>query len=172
MRKIASGNNQINPERAKASRRIIIAALGLPVSPDGKKVLLTKRHAPQYPAWHDKWQVAGGSLEFGETMEEAVVREMWEELRVKAVITHPNPIVKSQVWYAAETDRHMDTQVILCTYLVDIGGQVPDLTQDPDWETSDWGWFTRDEARALDGLPLTYPTVEAAFHLLDAGAIL
>lgn len=151
--------------------KIVIGALGLPVSKD-HKVLLTERHAPENPIWHHKWQVAGGGLQFGETMEEAVAREMWEELRVRATIIHPYPIVKSQIWYAKETDKEMDTQVILCTYLVDIGDQMPDLSHDPDWETSNWGWFTKDEALKLDGLPLTTPIVTEAFALIDASAIL
>lgn len=147
--------------------KIIVAALGLPISQDGKKVLLTKRHAPDFPAWHNKWQIAGGGLEFGEKMEDAVLREMKEELAVKASIIYPYPIVKTNIWYADESDEKMDTQVILITYLVSIADQVPDLTQDPDWETSDWGWFTLEEARKLDFLPLTGPIIEEAFSLLQ-----
>jgi 8-oxo-dGTP diphosphatase len=148
------------------NQQIIVAALGLPVSRDGKKVLLTERHAPGIPAWHHKWQLAGGSVDFGETMEAAVVREMYEELRVHAKIIHPYPIVKTSIWYADESDEKMDTQVILIAYLVDIGDQTPDLSQDPDWETSAYGWYTLDEARKLDMLPLTLPIVEEAFELL------
>jgi NUDIX domain. len=91
------------------------------------------------------------------------VREMREELRVKATITHPHPIVKSTVWYGHETDEKMDTQVILTTYLVDIGDQTPDLSHDPDWETSAFGWFSLEEVKKLDCLPATLPIVEAAF---------
>ncbi len=149
-----------------SKQKIIVAALGLPVSTDGQKVLLTKRHSPDNPAWHNKWQIAGGALDFGETMEEGVRREMWEELRVKASIIHPYPIVKTSIWYADESDEKMDTQVILITYLVEIGDQVPDLTQDPDWETSECGWFTLDEAKELDCLPLTLPAVEEGFDLI------
>lgn len=155
-----------------SNQKIIVAALGLPVSSDRQKVLLTKRHAPNYPAWHNKWQVAGGGLSFGETMEQAVVRELWEELHVKATIIYPHPIVKTSIWYSHETDEKMDTQVILVLYLVDIADQVPDLTFDPDWETSEWGWFSLDEAKALDTLPLTLPAIEDAFALLDSSAIL
>lgn len=151
--------------------KIIVAALGLPVSRDGKKVLLTERHAPDFPAWHHKWQLAGGGVDFGETMEQAVLREIYEELYVKARIIHPYPIVKTSIWYANESDEKMDTQVILVTYLVDIGDQTPDLTHDPDWETSNWGWFTLAEARELDFLPLTLPVVEEAFALLGKGGI-
>jgi 8-oxo-dGTP pyrophosphatase MutT (NUDIX family) len=152
--------------------KIIVAALGLPVSKDGKKVLLTERHAPGHAQWHHKWQIAGGGLDFGETMEEGVVREIFEELHVNCKIIHPHPIVKTSIWYAKETDEEMDAQVVLITYLVDIGDQVPDLTQDPDWETSNWGWFTLDEARKLDFLPLTEVVVEEAFQLIDKENIL
>jgi len=152
--------------------KIITAALGLPISKDGKKVLLTQRHAPGNPAWHHKWQLAGGGLDFGETMEEAVLREMHEELHVKAKIIHPYPIVKTSIWYAQESDEKMDTHVILITYLVTIGDQIPDLSHDPDWETAAFDWFTLEEARKLDNLPLTFDIVKEAFQLLDAHDIL
>lgn len=154
------------------NNKIIVAALGLPVSKDGKKVLLTQRHAPGIAAWHDKWQIAGGGVEFGEVMEDAVIREMHEELHVKATIIHPYPVVKTSIWYADESDEKMDTQVILISYLVTIGDQVPDLTKDPDWETSDYGWYTLEESRKLDCLPLTLATVEEAFKLIDQHDIL
>jgi len=152
--------------------KIIVAALGLPVSKDGNKVLLTQRYAPGNPRWHEKWQIAGGGLDFGETMEEGVVREIFEELHVNCKIIHPYPIVKTSIWYANETNEEMDAQVILITYLVDIADQTPDLTQDPDWETSNWGWFTLEESRKLDFLPLTNDIVEEAFQVLDKHEII
>lgn len=148
------------------SNKIIVAALGIPVSEDGKKVLLTQRHSPGNPAWHHKWQMAGGGVNFGEIMEDAVVREMYEELHVNAKIIHPHPIVKTSIWYANESDEKMDTQVILISYLVSIGDQIPDLSHDPDWETSAFGWYTLEEAQKLDCLPLTLPMVEEVFELL------
>ena len=163
MKKVASDSAQTDPEQ---SRRIIVAALGLPVSTDGKKVLLTQRHAPGNPAWHHKWQIAGGGVDFGEEMEAAVLREMYEELRVHAKIIHPYPIVKTSIWYANESDEKMDTHVILITYLVTIGDQIPDLSHDPDWETSAFSWFSLAEAKKLDCLPLTLDVVEEAFTLL------
>lgn len=151
--------------------RIIVAALGLPVSKDRTKVLLTQRHAPGHPLEHNKWQIAGGGLDFGETMEEGVVREIFEELHVNCKIIYPHPVVKTSIW-KAETENEGDTEVVLANYLIDIGDQVPDLTQDPDWETSNWGWFTLEEARKLDFLPLTLEVVEEAFRILDKENIL
>ncbi len=154
------------------NQQIIVAALGLPVSADRQKVLLTQRHAPGNPAWHHKWQLAGGGVQFGEDMEAAVLREMHEELHVQATIIHPYPIVKNSIWYADESDEKMDTHVILIAYLVTIGDQVPDLSHDPDWETAAYGWFTLAEAEKLDFLPLTLDTIRDAFALLTKNGIL
>jgi len=156
----------------KKTNQIIVAATGLPISQDRQKVLMTQRHAPGNPHWHHKWQLAGGGLQFDETIKDAVIREMYEELYVKATIIFPYPILKDKIWYQDESDEKMDTHVVLATYLVDIGDQQPDLTHDPDWETSDWGWFTLSQARSLDCLPLVIPIVEEAFQLISQHGII
>lgn len=153
------------------SKQVIIGVCGIPVN-SKNKVLLTKRHAPGKVQWHNKWQFAGGGLDHGETTEECLMREMWEELRVKPTILHPHPIAKTSIWYADENKTKMEAHVLLLSYLVDIGDQEPDLTQDPDWETSDWGWYTLKEAKKLDCLPLTLPTVEDAYEIIDRNDIL
>ncbi len=153
-------------------RKTLVVGLGLPISSDGKKILLTQRSAPGNPHWHNKWQIAGGKVEFCETVEEGVIRELKEEIHVSATIRYPHPIVKTSIWYAKQTDEGMDTQVVLITYLVDIGDQVPDLDQDYDKETENWSWFTLEEARKLDFLPLTIEIINAAFALIDQHAIL
>lgn len=151
--------------------QIIVAALGLPISKDGKKILLTKRHAPGRPLEHDKWQIAGGGMNFGETLEACVKREIFEELHVKCQIIFPHPIVKTSIWQA-EAKGEPDIEVVLITYLVDIGNQVPDLTKDPDWETSAYDWFNLEEARKLDYLPETEVIIEHAFELVEKNGIL
>ena len=147
--------------------KIIVAGLGLPVSLDRKKVLLTRRHSPAYPAWHNKWQIAGGGLEIGEKVEETVVRELWEELRVKATILYPHPIVSTNYWTKEEGDEEVDFQVVLITYLVAIGDQEPDLSHDTDQETNDWGWFSKEEIEELDFLPKTQEIINSAFEIIN-----
>ncbi len=154
------------------TNQTLVVGLGLPVSKEGKKVLLTQRSAPGNPHWHNKWQIAGGKVEFGETVEEGVIRELKEEIHVDATIRYPHPIVKTSIWYAKETDEGMDTQVVLICYLVDIGDQVPDLDKDYDKETENWGWFTLEEAERLDFLPLTIDIIKEAFALIDQHDIL
>ena len=152
------------------TNQTLVVGLGLPISADGTKVLLTQRSAPGNPHWHNKWQIAGGKVEFGETVEDAVIRELKEELHVDATISSPFRVVKTSIWRASQTDEGVDTQVVLITHLVDIGSQTPDLDQDYDKETENWAWFSLEEARKLDFLPLTIDIIEEAFLLASRQA--
>lgn len=153
------------------SKKIIVGVLGLPVNKN-KQVLLTQRHAPGRKDWHNKWQLAGGGLDYGETTEDCLVREMYEELTVKPKILYPHPIVKTRIWYADEKQKKMDAHIILVTYIVDIGDQEPNLSNDPDWETSNWSWYSLEGTRKLDSLPMTFDIVEEAFEVINKNGIL
>src|SRR3990170_872518 len=144
-------------------RKIVVGAMGLPIK-NGRKYLLTRRHAPGIPPWHNRWQIAGGALEFGETPEEAMRRELKEELGVSAKILYTQPIVKTSIWYADEMEKKEDAQIILITYLVDIGTQDVDVSTDD--ETNKFGWFTYSEVGKLDSLPMTIEIVEEAEKII------
>ena len=77
--------------KSKSNRITIVGELGLPIRKD-RKFLITRRDSPQKKSWHNKWQVAGGEIEFGETPEQALSREIHEELGVSARIIFPYPI--------------------------------------------------------------------------------
>ncbi len=47
------------------------------------RYLLGRRYEPEIPAIHGKWNLLGGKLEYGESPEEAVVREVEEESGVE-----------------------------------------------------------------------------------------
>jgi len=152
----------------KSPSKIVVGVLGLPLRKD-KKFFLTRRHAPGRPAWHNKWQVAGGELEFRETPEETLSREMMEELQVTVNIIHPQPIVKTQIWFGHELDQKEDTQLILITYLVDIKTQQPNFSKDE--ETTEGNWFTFDEILKLDSLPLTDEIIKEAQKICNKYAL-
>ena len=159
---------KIHPE---PRRRTVIGVTGLAVNKQGQ-FLLTQRHQPDTPAWHNKWNIPGGGVEFGESPEDALIRECWEELRVKPTILLAQPIPVNIVWYAADTGYDHDFHLLLLCYIVDIGDQEIDLTHDPEEETSDYRWSTEDELAEVDGLPQTVETVKKALNLVKEHDIL
>jgi len=136
-----------------------IGVLGLAVNKKGE-FLLTKRNQPGNHRTNGKWQLPGGGMEFGETPEQVLAREMEEELKVSVRILYPQPIVRTHVYDKSSAKL----QVVLMTYLVDIGGQTPKIGND---EATQLGWFSSSEIQKLDYLPLTIEFVNQAEKILD-----
>ena len=160
--------------KSKHKPAIITAVLGLPLRQEANNsysFLLTRRNAPHSPKFHNKWQLAGGALEFGEKPEETLVREMKEELGVTPKILHPQPIVNTSVWIGGDDDTSHDVQIILISYIVGIGSQQPSLDHDPHKETNKFGWFSLQLALQLDFLPNSKSIVTTAHKLATSGII-
>jgi len=138
---------------------IYIGVLGLAY--DGKgKFLLTQRNQPEDTEVHLKWQIAGGGMEYGETPEQTLAREMQEELSVSVRILSPQPIAKTSVWDLKDRSYH----ITLLTYVVSLDNQTPKIG-DP--ETHAFKWMTPNEIATLDSLPLTREIVEEALVILE-----
>jgi 8-oxo-dGTP diphosphatase len=140
------------------------AACGLAVRPDGT-FLLTQRNSPQTPIWHLKWNIPGGGIEWGETPEETLRREFSEEIGVVPKVLYTRPLPVTALWYSKNTGYHTDAHILLLTYLVDIGEQEIDLTNDPEQETAAYKWFTLPELTDFDTLPQTKETVKTLLKL-------
>ncbi len=50
------------------------------------QILLAKRYDPHNPEYHGKWELSGGIMEMGETLESNTIREVQEELGYKVEI--------------------------------------------------------------------------------------
>lgn len=70
----------------------IVAAMGCVINQKGE-ILLALRNDPKSPKVHHKWQLPGGAVEAGETLENAVIREVKEETGLDVVITSNRPAV-------------------------------------------------------------------------------
>lgn len=84
----------------------------------GQEVLLSMRQAPEVPDLHGKWELPGGKVEFGETPEQAIVREIREELGINIIPRRLLPYLHTNVWEYAHTIQH----VILACYECEMEG--------------------------------------------------
>ncbi|WP_413111102.1 8-oxo-dGTP diphosphatase MutT [Thaumasiovibrio sp. DFM-14] len=67
-------------------------AVGIILSRNGEQVFITQRAATQHQGGF--WEFAGGQVELGETVEQAVVRELHEEVGI--TVTSMNPFTSLQ----------------------------------------------------------------------------
>lgn len=117
----------------KPGRDYIGVGVGAVILRDNRVLLLLRKKAPEA----DCWSIPGGKVEFGETTEEAVLREVLEELGVEGKITAPlgvtNQILpKEGIHYIAPR------------YLVTIIGEPVNMEEE---KHTDMQWFP------LDALP-------------------
>lgn len=62
-----------------ASRKVVDVAVGILFQPDGAFLLTSRPDGKPYPGY---WEFPGGKLEVGETVEQALSRELQEELGI------------------------------------------------------------------------------------------
>ncbi len=140
------------------TQHMLTGVLGLCVNEQGQ-FLVTQRNQPKDPEVHGKWQIPGGGMEFGETPEQTLSREMQEELNVSCRILYPYPIARVSVWDLQDKMLH----VTLLTYIVSIDTQTPQIG-DP--ETLRFQWIGTKELHTLSFLKQTKDVIEEAKMLI------
>ena len=104
----------------------------------GNKVLVCRR--AQAKSLPGKWEFPGGKLEQGESAQEALTRELREELMLQVVV---GPLVAVS----------QDEEIRLSVYLAAPVESEPALGSDHDA----LGWFNKEELANLDFAPLDLP---------------
>ena len=74
------------PRQGGADRQVVEVAVGVLIRPDGQ-FLLTSR--PAGKVYEGYWEFPGGKLEAGETVEQALRRELLEEIGITIAAVHP-----------------------------------------------------------------------------------
>jgi 8-oxo-dGTP diphosphatase len=103
------------------------------------KFFMTLR-GPKAKNERGKWEIPGGAVEFGETCEQAIIREVFEEygirIQVKDLLQICDHIIpdEKQHWVSP-------------TYICEIVEGLP-VIQEPE-KCSDMGWFTIAEAELM-----------------------
>ena len=121
------------------------------------KFLLTERKGkdPDDPPGGRVWHFPGGGVEFGETVEAALIREIKEELALSIEIVQQLPCTFS----AIRTKWHGLLIPHLCSLA---GNEIIRL----DHESFQYGWFTANEVRKLRILPFVNEMLDEAEKLL------
>lgn len=112
--------------------------VGAMIFNDRGELLLTKR-GKRAKNERGHWEVPGGSIEFGETMAEAIVREVKEELGIDVVVEHQ--LLALDHLIPNENQHWVTTPFIVRV----TPGQVPTILEPHKCEALEWF--------ALDALP-------------------
>ncbi len=100
-------------EKLRKSVTVVSACI---MRPGGHEILLSMRRAPGVPGLHEKWELPGGKIEFGETPEQAIVREIREELGITVTPTRLLPYLHTNLWEYEHVSQH----VVLSCYECDL----------------------------------------------------
>jgi 8-oxo-dGTP diphosphatase len=117
------------------------------------KVLLNLRREAELPDAHMKWEFPGGKVEFDETPQEAIKREVLEETGIEVEVKKLLPYVATNYWEYPWGRQQTLCFIFLCNYV-----QEHDRQDDHHIEKVEW--FTMDDAKKLDALPGTAEIIE------------
>lgn len=134
----------INKERQK---KTIFIFVGLVQNSKGE-ILLTNRKETELPEADNKWELPGGKVNFGETPQEAVEREILEETgyKVKALHLLPQPFMTT--WQYPLIIQHT---IIMCFDCQLLNGKRRRSINDH--HINALQWVGRDRIKELDLLP-------------------
>ncbi len=118
--------------------------VGVAVIKRGNKFLLCKRRS-KLKIWR-KWEVPGGIVNFGESLEDAIKREVKEEIGVEVELVKPIDFFFTNIWKLKKKRIH----VFLVGYLCRIKRGKP---KPCDREIEKVKWFSIEEVKKLDCLP-------------------
>lgn len=121
--------------------KTIDVAVAVIINKSGQ-VLLTQRNEPKNPSTHLCWQLPGGGVEKNETVQEACVREAYEEtgLHVSLLMQEPHTIVS----------RYENRDYLLKGFKAEVISGT--INTELDVETNDARWFEISEIPKLKTL--------------------
>jgi 8-oxo-dGTP diphosphatase len=118
----------------------------------GQQVLLAIRHAPGVPGLDGRWELPGGKIEFGETPDQALVREIREEIAAEIEPLRLLPYLHTNIWEY----EHSISHVVLAGYECQMKAGT-ELT-----ETNEVRWFDLDTINFARTLPGTQEFIDLA----------
>lgn len=125
----------------------IPVVLGL-IKDSKNRILVQKRIDPSIPESNGKWEFVGGKIEWNETPEQAVVREVLEETGLQVVVSAILPKLFVDYWTRKDGSEF---KVILLPYICEVvGGTL--FKNIPDPKISEYKYIRDNEIETLDWL--------------------
>lgn len=118
----------------QASNKIELAIKGL-VLHNGKALILQRSDHDEHGA--GTWECVGGGLEFGEDVEQSLIREVHEEAGIHIGI--------DKILYATTFQTNSTRQVVILKYLCNCQTDKVILSE----EHKDFRWVSKEEAKQL-----------------------
>ncbi len=118
----------------------------------GDRVLLIKRgHEPA----KDWWSVPGGHLEWGETVQDALIREVKEECNIIV-----KPVRLFSIVEAIDKNNPPKYHYILLDYIAEYVSGTPQMGSDAE----DIGWFSENDLEHMRVVPSVLRSLKAYFR--------
>jgi len=111
-------------------RRLVTVVCACIRRKGGQQVLLSMRHAPGIPGLDGKWELPGGKIDFGETPEHALIREIREELGLKVKPLRLLPYLHTNFWEYEHVLQHV---VLACYECEQEEGSEAVISDDARW---------------------------------------
>lgn len=134
-----------------------LVVLGIVENKKGE-ILISQRFEPILPEVHLKWDLLGGKNEFGESLEETLVREILEETGLKVEISCLLPKTLSKVWEYDDCKQHT---ILICFLCKLIEGEL----RLNDEKINDLKWISPDDADKFDFMPTSREFIEEYLKL-------
>lgn len=138
--------------RERPPARPLATVGALVVGPSGR-VLLVRTHK-----WRERWGVPGGKIEYGETVADAVRRELREETGLELEDIHWAPVQEA----VESPEFHRPAHFVLLNFVAHSTNEDVHLNE----EAQAYAWVTPEEALTME---LNRPTVVLVRHFLEHG---
>ena len=141
-------------------KKTIFVFKGILFDKDGK-VLIDNRKEEILDAANGKWEVPGGKIEFGESPEDAVKRELMEETGYNVKVNEIIPYSNVSMWEYSDHKQH----TVIFFYICDLEDENHIEIQDDRINT--YRWITINELADYNFLPGNKEAIQLAIKIRE-----